>query len=231
MKYECGLLVESLEQGETKILEKNLCHCHFVQHKSYVDYSRVIESGLPRWVSGDSFHILTVSFPLSRAVVVIPNCHSSADFTNFTPAGHKNWITGHCSWCLRISGASVWTGHIIATSQKKMSVNWVQVGRGEVFLMAISASFTSGEERKYKHCIYGIRSRADRCRNTSFVYSDWFVVLAICTRNLRQMKEEEVGRAYSTHWQEETRTGFWSGIFKDGYPSKALDVVARMIMK
>ena len=31
------------------------------------------------------------------------------------------------------------------------------------------------------------------------VYSDRFVVLAICARNLRQLKEEEVGRAYSTH--------------------------------
>lgn len=40
-----------------------------------------------------------------------------------------------------------------------------------------------------------------------------------------------MGRAYSTHWQEETPTGFWSGIFKDGYPSKVLDVDARMKMK
>jgi hypothetical protein len=54
-----------------------------------------------------SFHTLTVYFPLSHAVVVMPNCHSSADLTNFTPAGHKNWITGHCSRCIRISGASV----------------------------------------------------------------------------------------------------------------------------
>jgi len=28
-----------------------------------------------------------------------------------------------------------------------------------------------------------------------------------------------------------TPTGFWSGIFKDGYPSKVLDVDARMKMK
>lgn len=40
-----------------------------------------------------------------------------------------------------------------------------------------------------------------------------------------------MGRAYSTHWQEETPTGFWSGIFKDGYPSKVLDVDARIKMK
>lgn len=54
-----------------------------------------------------SFHTLTLYFPLSHAVFVMPNCHYSADFTNFTPAGHKNWITGHCSGCIRITGASL----------------------------------------------------------------------------------------------------------------------------
>lgn len=62
--------------------------------------------GLRREDPATYFH-RSVNFPLSRVVVVMLNRHSSTDFTNFTPRSRKNWMTGHCSWCSRISGVSV----------------------------------------------------------------------------------------------------------------------------
>jgi len=146
MKYECGLFVESRKQEKPKYSRKTYVIVTLYSTNRMWTTHVLSNSALRDEDPATSFHTLTVYsyFSLSHAVVVMPNCHSSADLTNFTLADHKNWITGHCSRCIRISGTSVWIGHIITTSQKKMNVYWAQV---QGVLMAISASFTSGEER------------------------------------------------------------------------------------
>jgi hypothetical protein len=48
---EYGALVEWHAQGTAKYWKSNLCQCHFVLHKSHLDWT-MSEPGPPRWVAG-----------------------------------------------------------------------------------------------------------------------------------------------------------------------------------